>query len=99
MTATRNYNNTALLLKFQDDSKEVNSRQARGIYRRLPVFGLDEVPRDSAVNCRAFCDKLYGKLLQNSLHFQACIGICASMLCLPFILGIIIMKDREPDCL
>ena len=60
----------------------MNARQARGIYRRLPVFGLDEVPRDSAVNCRDFCDKVYGKLLQNSLHFQACTGICASKITL-----------------
>ena len=44
------------------------------------MYGLDEVPRDSAVNCRAYCNKLYLELLQKSLYYQACIGICASMI-------------------
>ena len=56
-------------------------RAARHTYRRLPTFALNEVPRDSAENCRAFCDKVYGQLLQNSLYFQACVGICASKTC------------------
>ena len=43
------------------------------------MYGLDEVPRDSALNCRAYCNKLYLELLQKSLYYQACIGICASM--------------------
>jgi hypothetical protein len=67
---------------LQGDFKEsyINiNRQARSIYRRLPVYGLDEVPRDSAVSCRAYCNKIYVKFLKNSLYYQACIGICASM--------------------
>ena len=59
-------------------SSSAHIRNARHTYRRLPTFALDEVPRDSAENCRAFCDKLYGQLLKNSLYFQSCIGICAS---------------------
>ena len=65
-------------MSLQDGFDAVKGRQARDVYRRLPVFALDEVPRDSAVTCRDFCDKVYGKVLKSSLHFQACIGICAS---------------------
>lgn len=58
----------------------VKDRQARSIYRRLPVYGLDEVPRDSRENCQVFCNKFYGQLLKSSLYYQACIGVCASKL-------------------
>ena len=72
------YHDFMLLYYTQEKLDVLTARQARSVYRRLPVYGLDEVPRDSRENCQAFCYKLYSKLLENSLYFQACIGVCAS---------------------
>ena len=47
-------------------------------YRRRPIFGFNEIPKDSTENCNAYCDAMYGKLVRKHLYYQACIGVCAS---------------------
>ena len=65
---------------FLEPLPERQERGAYNNYRRYPPFAISEIPRDSAVNCREFCDSVYRRILRRDDYFDSCMGVCASKL-------------------